>query len=144
MPASSANPGFGIKFKVGNGASPEVFTEEAEVRGVPGVGYSHAMAEVTNMSSPSGWAEYIATQVKESKEFTLPLNFVADSVSQLALYQTKAAAGTKTNYQLLFTDDGASTLTFAAFISDVNIDHELRDAAMLNLTFRPTGVYTWA
>jgi hypothetical protein len=143
MPVSRANPGFGIKFKMGNGASPEVFDEIAEVVDVPGVGVTHRTDEVTHMSSPGGWAEHIGLGVKEGKQFSLAMNFVADDVDQIALYQTRVASGGKHNYQILFTDDDSTTLTFEAIISDVEMSHSRDSKADLTVQVLPSGQFNW-
>lgn len=145
MVASAANPGFGITLGIGDGASSEVFTNLlSEIISVGGVGTSHNVVEVTHMSSTGGWREYLGTGVKEGKEFTVNVNFVADQANQITLYQTRVEAGSKNNYQLTFTDDGSSTLTFSAIVSDIDISHERDSQAQATITFRPSGAYTWA
>lgn len=143
MPKSRANPGFGVKFKMGDGNSPEQFTEIAEIVDVPGIGTTHRTDEVTHMSSPGGWAEHIGLGVKEGKAFTLALNFVADDEDQIALYQTRVESGGKHNYQIAFTDDDATTLTFEAIINDTDISHPRDAKADLSVQVLPSGGYTW-
>jgi predicted secreted protein len=143
MPKSRANPGFGVKFKIGDGNSPEVFTEIAEIVDVPGIGTTHRTDEVTHMSSPGGWAEYIGLGVKEAKAFTLAMNFVADDPDQISLYQTRVESGAKHNYQIEFTDDDLTTLTFEAIIADTDISHARDSKADLSVQVQPSGGYEW-
>jgi hypothetical protein len=143
MPKSRANPGFGVKFMMGNGASPEVFAELAEITDLPGFGTTHRTDEVTHMSSPNGWVEHIGLGIKEGKAFTLNLNFVADDVDQIALFQTRVESGGKHNYKIQFTDDDDTNVTFEAIISDTDIGHPRDAKADLSVTVLPSGGYAW-
>jgi hypothetical protein len=143
MPRSNANPGFGIKFYVGNTDSPVVFTELAEVQEITGIGAQHITDEVTHMSSPNGWAEFIGTGVKEQKPFTLPMNFVADYAAQKQLLNERLESGGRHYYKIKFTDAAETELVFEAIIADVDINHAQRAAADCNVQFRPSGQYAW-
>ena len=143
MAKSRANPGFGVKFQVGDGDSPELFVTEAEVTDVPGFGVTHRTDEVTHMSSPEGWAEYIKLGIKEGKSFTLALNFVADSTSQKALYQTRVEGKAAHNYRIVFTDDQETSVTFEALIVDIDINHARDAKADLSISIQPSGKFYW-
>lgn len=144
MPKSRANPGFGVQFKFGDGASPEVFTAISEIIDVPSIGTTHRTDEVTHMSSPGGWAEHIGLGVKEGKAFTLAMNFVADDPDQIALYQTRVESGAKVNYQIVFTDDELTTLTFEAIVQDTDISHARDSKADFAVQVQPSGPYNWS
>lgn len=143
MPKSRANPGFGVQFLFSNGDSPETFTGMAEIADLPGFGVTHRTDEVTHMSSPSGWAEHIATGVKEGKAFTLALNFVADDPHQIALFQTYINSGAKRNYKIIFTDEDNTHVIFEAIVNDVDISHPRDAKADMNVSFLPSGAYSW-
>ena len=143
MPVSKAVPGFGCVLAIGDGDSNQSFTDLAEILGVPGVGITHRSSEVTHMTSPGGWAEYIGLGVKEGKAFTLPLNFVADDAQQISL-KDRVIDGSKNDYRVKFTDDGDSSLTFGAIITDLNLDHDRDSQAQASITFQPTGAHAWA
>lgn len=140
--ASNANPGFGVEFRIGDADSNEQFTAIGEILAVNGVGISHRTAEVTHMSSPGGWAEHLALGVKEGKAFTLNVNFVADDTDQITL-RTRAISGSKNNYQIGFTDDAGTNLTFAAIINDIDISHDRDSQAQGTITVLPSGTHTW-
>jgi len=145
MPASNANPGFGILFAVGDGASPEDFSNVlAEITNVSGFGTSHRTAEVTHMTSPDGWVEHIKLGVKEGKAFTLALNFVADDVDQVSLFQTRLEGTEKHNYQITFTDDSGSAVIFEAAITDSDITHDRDSKADMTVSVLPSGAYSWS
>lgn len=143
MSKSRANPGFGVKFQVGDGDSPETFTTEAEITDVPGFGVTHRTDEVTHMSSPEGWAEHIKLGIKEGKSFTLALNFVADSTTQIALYQTRAEGKAAHNYRIVFTDPKQTSVTFEGLIVDTDINHPRDAKADLSLQILPSGKFYW-
>jgi len=141
---SNANPGFGVEFRIGDGGGPEAFTAMAEVAGIPGFGTTQRTSEVTHMSSTDGWVEHIGLGLKEGKAFSIPLNFVADDSDQILLYQTRVESGETHNYQIGFTDDSNSTVTFAAIIQDTDINHDRDSHAQMTITILPTKEYTWA
>lgn len=144
MAKSTANPGWGCTVSLGNGAEPEVYTVIAELLGVPGVGATARTSEVTTMTSPEGWAEYIKTGVKEQKPITLPINFVADNAQQLDLITTKLEDDEEHSFQITFTDETVSLLTFDALVVDSNIDHDKDSQAQGSITIRPTGKPVWS
>lgn len=144
MPAKSrANPGFGVEFRMGTGASPETFPALMEIADLPGFGTSHRTDEVTHMGSPDGWVEHIALGIKEGKAFTLALNFVADNADQKKLFRQRVEDGTKWNYQIQFTDEEDTTVTFEAIINDVDISHPRDAKADINVSVLPSGGYAW-
>lgn len=122
----------------------EIFTEIGELVGVPGIGTTHRTDEVTHMSSPGGWAEYIGLGVKEGKTFTLPFNFVADDPQQIAIYRTRLESGVKANYRIQFTDVAATKLTFSAIANESDINHERDSRADASYSFQPSGPYSWS
>lgn len=143
---SLANPSFPTQFGIGDGGSPEAFVGCAEVREVPDIGVDQQIAEVTNMSSINGWQEYIVTGIKGMTEFTLPLNFVADDADQVSLVQQRAAVTSgqgKYNYAIKFTDVSETVLVFEAVITSAKMSASSGDAAMLSVTFQPTGAWAW-
>lgn len=144
MAESEANPGWGCTVGLGDGADPEVYTVIAELLGVPGVGATARTAEVTTMTSPDGWAEYIKTGVKEQKPITLPINFVADSAQQLDIIKDKLEDDLSHSFQVTFTDDSTSLLTFDALVVDSSIDHDKDSQAQGSITIRPTGKPVWS
>lgn len=124
-------------------AGTELFPAMAEITDVPGLGATHRTDEVTHMGSIEGWAEHIALGVKEQKSFTLALNFVADDADQKKLFQDRIASGVEGNYQIKFTDDLGTLLTFAAIITDTDISHSRDSKADLAISVLPTGKPVW-
>lgn len=127
----------------GGTAGAEVFTPIAEITGVPGVGSTQRTSEVTHMTSEDGWAEHIALGIKEQKSFTVPLNFVADDPTQIEIFRNRSGSKVGHNYQIKFTDDSVTTLTFFAFIVDTDIGHDRDSHAQGAFTFLPSGKPEW-
>ena len=61
--------------KVGDGATPEVFTAIAEVKDITGPGLSREFAEFTHQQSSGGYREYKPT-FKNSGDVTFKCNFL--------------------------------------------------------------------
>lgn len=122
----------------------EVFTPIAEITGIPGVGVTSRTSEVTHMTSPEGFAEHIATGVKEQKAITIPINFVADDLTQRDLIETKLSNGSKNNFRIAFTDDSQTLLTFTALVTDSDISHDRDSHAQGTISLLPSGVPTWS
>lgn len=51
--------GYGTTFKIGNGASPNVFTSVLEVKSVNGFGFTGNEVNATHMESPNGYEEFV-------------------------------------------------------------------------------------
>ena len=67
--------------KIGDGATPEVFTAIAEVKDINGPVLSREFAEFTHQQSASGYREYKPT-FKNSGDVTFKCNFLPDDETQ--------------------------------------------------------------
>lgn len=128
----------------GGSNAAAVWTDLGEITEIPGVGTTHRIDEVTHMSSPNGWAEFIGLGVKEGKSFTLGLNFVADDTQAKLLYRTRVESGVAADYRVAFTDVAGTTLTFSGIITDSDIGHARDSKADLSIQVQPTGPFAWA
>lgn len=89
---------YGTLLKLGDGASPEIFTTIAEVASIEGFGFTAAEVPATHMLSPGGYNEYVSG-LKDGDTMTVPCNFTtANSI----LLKTKWDAGTRLNFELNF------------------------------------------
>jgi len=137
---SDAMSGFGTKLKMGDGASPEVFTEIAEVSNVSGPGISLDTIDVTHDASPGGYKEY-AAGLLDGGEIKLELNFLPAEATQAGLLATLGSRAAK-NFKLVFPDTPATTWSFAAFVTNFEpsapADGKLGASARLKITGQPT------
>jgi hypothetical protein len=146
MGASEGVIGLGTLLKIGNGASPEVFSAIAEVKDITGPGLTSEFAEFTHQQSTGGYREYKPT-FKNSGEITFKCNFLPDDTTQgfstsglLKDYEDQ----TLRNFQLLFPDTGATLASFAAYVANIQPTSPLAAALELNVTLRVTGPVTWS
>lgn len=137
--ATQASIGHGVLFKVGNGASPEVFTTVAEVTSFKFPNLSRDPIEATHSESTEGWKEFIPG-LKDGGEFGLELNFVpGSSTTLLMMSEMAAAAGNK---QVVFT--GGQIWSFAAFATGLESDGPVADKMTASVTYKITGKPTLA
>jgi predicted secreted protein len=130
---------FGTTLKIGDGASPEVFSDIAEVTNISGPGMSMDTIDVTNHGSAGGWKEY-AGGLLDGGEVKLELNFLPADTSQ-KLLATTLAARTKKNFKLEFPDTANTTWSFSAFVTNFEpsapVDGKLGASVTLKITGQP-------
>lgn len=115
---TSAIKAFGTLLKVGDGATPEVFTTVAEVTALNGPSLSQDTVDVTSHSSTGGWAEHVATIIRAG-EIGLEVNFVPtdDTQDAVAGLINDLEGQTLRNFQLVWPDSGSTTWSFAAYVT---------------------------
>ena len=139
--ASSARIGKGTLLKIGDAASPEVFTTIAEmvtIGGSPG-GVPDEI-DVTNHDSP-GLYEEIITGIIRTKTITGVANYIGDNTQQNALL-TAMEAGTSKNFKLVFPTATPKTFSFAGRVNGWDVDPPIRGAMHLNFSIKQSGAAT--
>ena len=138
--------GLGTLLKIGNAATPEVFTAIAEVKDINGPVLSREFAEFTHQQSASGYREYKPT-FKTSGDVTFKCNFLPDDATQgfattglLKDYED----GTLRNFQIEFPDSGSTKAAFAAYVANISPGAPIAGALELNVTLRVTGPVVWS
>ena len=81
MAETEAKLGFGLLFQVGDGASPEVFTDLLEIYDLPEIGEDAELKEATHHKSPNGAREWIRG-LKDGSEFEIMANLVWDATQK--------------------------------------------------------------
>jgi predicted secreted protein len=135
--ATSARIGHGSLFKIGNGASPEVFTTVAEVTGITPPAMSRDSIDATHSESPDGWREFIGG-LKDGGEVELTLNWVPGSATTILLMsEIAAAAGNK---QITFPN--GEIFSFAALCTNIGpeapVDGKMEATVSYKVTGKPT------
>jgi len=130
--------GVGMQFKIGNAASPEVFTAVAEVTGITGPGYSRDSVDATHTDSPGLRREFLPG-LSDEGEFSFTLNFGSASYTVLNAEKAKT---TPTNYQVLFPTSPTVTWTFAGFMTGLEAAAPIDDVMSATATFKITSVPT--
>lgn len=136
--SSNALEAQGLILKIGNAASPEVFTEIQEVRSINGPGGSAAVIDVTDLSS---LAREKRMGIADEGQLSFEMMYIP-SDTQHALLRTQRANRTETNFQLDFTDSPVTTWSFAGFITTFTISAQVDGVVMANVTIEITGAIT--
>lgn len=144
MPTTEALSSQNAYISTGNGASPEVFTEIAEVKHIGGPNEKADESDVTHLRSPGGYREFIPS-FKDGGELPLELNFIPgnatqDSVTGLRYEFQQNPIPTK-NRRITFPD--GTTATFAAWVKAIGTDLNVGNPMMLNVTLRIVGPTDW-
>jgi hypothetical protein len=106
MAETLAQIGFGTLLKLGNDASPQVFTTIAEVKSIGGFGFTLAEVEATHMESPGGYVERVAG-LKDGDVLTAVCNFTtANSIALKVVWD----AGLRRDFELNFPNTTAGNL----------------------------------
>ncbi|MFE9737342.1 phage tail tube protein [Streptomyces sp. NPDC006477] len=130
--------GFGVQFKRGDGAGPEVFTAIANVSNVGGPSLSRNTVDVTAHDSPEGWAEHVGG-IKEGGEATVDVNY--DPAAHDTLIADFNDVDPR-NYKIVFPDPDATTWSFAAVMTGFQptapVDGKLSASLKFKLSGKPT------
>ena len=135
----------GTALKLGNAASPEVFTEIAEVTNIGGPGMSADAIETTSHQATDFTREFIAG-LKDYGEVSIEGNFLPADGTQdvttgiLEAYESRTLA----NYQLVFTDSGTTTWAAPMLVTAFECANPFDDKASFSATFKITGKPTLA
>lgn len=135
---SEAIAGVGTEFQRGDGASNEVFTKLSEVTSIAGPNLTKAQIEVTSLDSLDGFREFI-TGFKDPGEITLEMNYTRDGYATL---KEDFDSEDEWNYQIVFPDDGNTTLSFAAFVTGITVNTPFDDKVSMTVTFKIDGPVT--
>jgi len=115
---------FGVKVKRGDGATPEVFTEVAELTGLSGPEISVDAVEVTHTSSPSAARQYIAGLL-DAGEVGLEVNWLPADITQndsATGLLGDIVARTLRNFQIVWPDTAGTTWQVSAVPTNLSPD----------------------
>jgi len=103
----------GVVIKVGDGASPEVFTAiDAVHNGPNGPGFTPQMITARHHGSDDSFMK-VSTVDKAPVTFDI---YYDSADTQHAALITAAKNGTKKNFEMILTDTGAEKYAFGAFV----------------------------
>ena len=130
--------GAGSSLKLGNGASPEVFTTIGEVLRCGPIGSTTPEVDVTNLDSTA--KEYIGG-LPDGASVEFEGNWIK-SAQQTSL---RAAPGTTHNFTMEWSDSPASSASFAMVILGFNMGDTTPEGQLtFSVSGRITGAITWA
>jgi len=132
---TNAISGVGASFKRGDGTSNESFTAVAEVNSISGPSMSRAFIDVTSLDSAGGYREFISA-FRDPGEVSLVMNFTHQGYEDM---KDDFDTDTSVNYQIVLPDSAATTLEFAAYVTDLPLDVPLDDKITINVTLKVSG-----
>jgi predicted secreted protein len=137
--SSAALEAQGMEVKIGNGASPEVFTAIPEIKTFSGPSGSAAVIDVTDLSSA---AKEKRMGLADEGQLSFTINYIPSDTQHIALRAARAAR-TETNFKMVFTDDSPSTTwSFSAFVTGFAVSGAVDNVVEANVTLEITGAIT--
>lgn len=134
--SSNALEAQGMLIKIGNGASPEVFSTISEIKTFSGPTGSAAVIDVTDLSST---AKEKRMGLADEGQLSFTINYIPDN-TQHALLRTQRASREETNFKMVFTDDSPSTTwSFSAFVTGFAVSGAVDNVVEATVTLEITG-----
>jgi len=143
MAASEALIGYGCLFAIGDGATPEVFTDLAEVIDITPPSDSLDIIEVTHMTSPNRIKEFIPG-LSDPGECSFTINFLPGEDDDDAIQALRGAVS-PSNFRITFPAVGSAarvTWTFAGFLVGYEPTVPTNDRMTAAVRIKVTGPYT--
>jgi len=129
----------GTLIKIGNGASPEVFSSIPEIKTFSGPGGSASIIDVTDLSS-TGKEKRMG--LADEGQLTFTMNYLPDNTQHDAL-RTARSTREATNFEIVFTDDSPTTTwAFSGFVTGFSISGSVDNVIEANVTIEITGQIT--
>ena len=130
----------GIEVKRGDGQASESFTLIGEVVSIDGPGGQAQVIDVTHLKST---AKEKLMGLADEGQVSLGLNLVPGNAQQTGL-RTDRDNQTLRNFQIVLTDSGTTTLSFAAFVLGFSISASVDAKVDASVTLEVSGAVTWA
>ena len=110
----------GLKFMVGDGASPEVFTTVGGVTSIPDVGGGDA--DKIDITELQDLQRRFLKGYKTASDVTLPINVQAGSTEQAQLKaDDDSASPVVRNYKVTSNDGNTDYITFPAYVNGMSL-----------------------
>ena len=147
MADSDARTGFGALLRKGDGASPENFITILGIKGMSGPSISRDTHDVTVMTSPGGWREFIGG-LKDGGEVTFSANWLPRDPTQgqgdggLMAEFDKDSCESRGNWQILVPacpGEPEVTLDFQGILTGQNIEIPMDDLMAFEGTIKVSG-----
>ena len=135
MAASKAMIGHGSKFSMGDGGSPEVFTDVAEVTQITPPNFSRDTVDVTHMQSPEKWREWVPA-LKDAGEVEIIINWIPGDATQDRLFLS-FNDDTSNNFRITFPN--AEVWNFLAMCTGFAAEDPIDDKMQATVTFKLSG-----
>lgn len=130
----------GVTLERGDGASPEVFTDVAEIISISGPSGSASVIDTSHLGST--FVEKLMGLPDEG-QITFECNFKGGDTAQEGLRADRAAR-TLRNFQITLTDSPNTVLTFAAYVLSLPFSIATNDKITQSVTLEISGQVTFA
>ncbi len=127
--------GLGVTFKIGDAASPEVFTAVAEILGIDGPGMSRDSVDMSSADSASFWREFLPG-MKDGGEVSFELILIPANLTAL---NAELAKNVNTNYQITWPFSPVKTWDFAGHMTGFEVTAPFDDKISGTATFKVSG-----
>jgi hypothetical protein len=138
---TQAKTGFGTLLKRGDGAASEAFTSVGELLSIKGPQLSRAMIKATNMGSPNGRKEVIASGILEIGQVDFQVSYVRGDAQHTGIL-SDIKTGALRNWQIVFPDDPTNPVAFAAYVTKAEPDMPIEEKRTLTVSVEVTGDIT--
>jgi hypothetical protein len=134
---NNAQPSNGVKFMVGDGATPtEAFAELAEVLDLEGPGFSRDTEETT--SHGDSMKTYLGT-VPDGGEVSFELNFDPNDTGHMGLISQIKGSGKPRNFQVVFPTTPLTTWGFAGIVTEFTPSAPVSGKLSASVTIKVSG-----
>jgi len=134
--SSQALEAQGMELKIGDGASPEMFTAIPEIKTFSGPGGSAAVIDVTDLSSP---AKEKRMGLADEGQLSFTINYIPANQQHADLREARATRE-ETSFQMVFTDDSPSTTwDFSGFVTGFSVSGAVDGVVEATVTIEITG-----
>ena len=141
--ASNAWWAYGSQFKLGDGASTEVFTAVAEVQDIDGPSMTRDSIEVTNQDSADGWKEYIPSW-RDGDTVTITANWLPNDSTQddaTGMF-SHFEDNDNHNYQIVTPTAIGVTVAFSGHIVNFPLRMPLTEQGQVEFQIKISGAVT--
>lgn len=141
--ATGATPSYKTLFKVGDGATPEVYATVAEVKDIKGPNMKLDSEDATSHDSTDGWKEFVPTLL-EGGEVSFDIQFVPTGAthSYVAGLLKLMVDRTIRNFEIVFPD--ATTWVLPGFVQEFAPENSVKGLSMASIGIKLTGKPTLA
>jgi predicted secreted protein len=128
------------QLKIGDGGGTEVFTAIGDVVSINGPNETRETIDVTDLDSTG--REFKAA-LKDGGELTFETNYRPTNTQHIQL-ETDYDSGVLRNFQLVFSDTGNRTYSFAALITNLSPVVQAAEVLRRSITLKLSGAVTRA
>jgi predicted secreted protein len=133
--ATQGTIGHGSKFSMGDGGSPEVFVDVAEVFAITPPNFTRDAVDVTHMQSPEKWREWVPG-LRDAGEVEIQVNFIPGNATQDQLWEA-FNDDVPSNFRITFPNN--EVWNFAAMCTGFAAEDPLDAKMTATVTFKVSG-----